>query len=172
VEITGNVVSGSLTGVYVRDSSAVVERNTVNRMTNHAVTVVGAATGTVVSDNTISGRGPSAVDIKRADAVMVGENDTSGWVSTKPFWTIVRNALQPLTIMWLSLGLVLVATALKGTRHRMRGLTHPYEAQRRLAEIVEPPRVPGVRPQLDDDAPVRSGRRTMPEVGGPAWPQP
>ncbi|GAA2722113.1 right-handed parallel beta-helix repeat-containing protein [Cellulomonas aerilata] len=166
VEITGNVISGALTGVYVRDSAALVERNTVNRVTNHAVTVTGATTGTVVTENTISGRGPSAVDVKRADAVQVGENDASTWVSTKPFWTHVRNALQPLTIMWLSLALVLIATALKGTRHRMRGLQHPYEAQRRLAELVEPPVVPAVVPR--DGTQLAAGRHGSADAGGAA----
>jgi len=149
VEITGNVVSGSPTGVYVRDSAAVVERNTFNRLTNHAVTVAGATRGTTVEENTISGRGPSAVDSKRAESVTVGENDLAGWDSTKPFWTIVRNTMQPLTIMWILLGLLLVTTALKGTRQRMHDKRHPYEAQRRLAEIVEPPVVLANRPAKD-----------------------
>lgn len=170
VQITGNVISGSPTGVHLRDSSAVVERNTLNRVTSHAVTVVGAAQGTLVEQNTISGKGPSAVDIKRAQAVTVGENDLAGWDSTKPFWTVVRNTMQPLTVMWLLLGLLLVTTALKGTRSRLRGLRHPYEAQRRLAEIVEPPVVLANHPPKGDGAgnSMVEGRHRVVGTGGAA----
>lgn len=135
--VTGNVVSDGPTAIYLRDSSAVIERNTVSDMTNHAVTLVGAASGTVVTENSLAGRGPSAVDAKRADGEVVRDNDTSEWTSTKPFWTVLRNALQPLTVMWLLLALVVVVTALRGGRRR-RSRTHPYLGQRRMAEIVEP----------------------------------
>ena len=135
--VTGNVVSDGPTAIYLRDSSAVVERNTVSGMTNHAVSLVGEASGTVVAENTLAGRGPSAVDGKRADGEVVRDNDTSGWTSTKPFWTTLRNALQPLTVMWLLLALVVVVTALRGGRRRL-SRRHPYVEQRRLAELVEP----------------------------------
>ncbi len=138
--ISGNVVSGGLDGIYVRDSSGTVERNTLNGQTVHGVTVVGAAEGTVVRENTLAGRGPSAVDHKRADGVTVEENDRHGWESTKPFWTVVKNALQPLTVMWILLALVVVGTALKGSRHRHQR-RDPYGAQRRLAEMVDPPTI-------------------------------
>ncbi|WP_129338039.1 right-handed parallel beta-helix repeat-containing protein [Cellulomonas endophytica] len=149
VGISGNVIAGSPTAVYVRDSTAVVERNTITAATSHAFTVVGASAGTVIEQNTAQGRGPSAIDVKRAEDVTVGENDLSAWTSTKPFWTIVRNTLQPLTVMWILLGLLLVATALAGTRHRRRRTrTHPYEAQRRLAELVQMPPLVRVEPAL------------------------
>lgn len=135
--VTGNVVSDGPTAIYLRDSSAVVERNTVSGVTNHAVSLVGEASGTVVAENTLAGRGPSAVDGKRADGEVVRDNDTSEWTSTKPFWTVVRNALQPLTVMWLLLALVVVVTALRGGRRRA-SRSHPYVEQRRLAELVEP----------------------------------
>ncbi|WP_298459160.1 right-handed parallel beta-helix repeat-containing protein [uncultured Cellulomonas sp.] len=136
--VSGNVIAGGPDGVYLRDSAAVVERNTLSGLTHHAITVVGAATGTVVEENTLAGRGPSAVDRKRSEGATVGENDTTSWESTKPFWTMVRNALQPLTVMWLGLALLVLATAVKGSRHRTVR-RDPYAPQRKMAEIREEP---------------------------------
>ncbi|WP_182113439.1 MULTISPECIES: right-handed parallel beta-helix repeat-containing protein [unclassified Actinotalea] len=138
VEITGNIISDSPTGVYVRDSSATVVRNTLDGLTNHAVTAIGLTPGTLVEANTVSGRGPSAVDVKRAEGATVGENDLSDWESTKPFWTAVRNTLQPLTLMWLALGLIVISTAVKGARQR-RERRHPYQEQAKMADLVEAP---------------------------------
>lgn len=136
--VSGNVITDGPNGVYLRDSSAVVERNTMSGLTNHAITVVGAAEGTVLAENTMAGRGPSAIDVKRAEGEVRRANDTAGWESTKPFWTVVRNAMQPLTVMWVLLGLVVLVTAVKGSRRRNER-RHPYEAQRRMAELVQPP---------------------------------
>jgi hypothetical protein len=167
--ISGNVISGGPDGVYLRDSSAVVQRNTLSGLTNHAITVVGAARGTVVEENTFAGRGPSAVDRKRSQGTTVGENDTTSWESTKPFWTRVRNALQPLTVMWILLGLVVVGTAVKGSRHRdVR--QEPYGAQKRMSELTEAPVVTTVLApagrHVDDDRLVLSGA-TAAEPGRP-----
>jgi len=151
VTVTGNVVSDGPTGIYLRDSTATVDRNTVTGMTNHAVSLVGDAEGTVVAENTFAGRGPSAVDAKRAQGEEVRDNDTSEWTSTKPFWTVVRNALQPLTIMWLLLALIVIVTALRGGR-RGSAQRHPYSEQKRLAELVEPGTAFRVLPD-DDESP-------------------
>ncbi|GIG29383.1 right-handed parallel beta-helix repeat-containing protein [Cellulomonas marina] len=148
--LTGNIIAGGPDGIYVRDSAATIQRNTFSEHSLHAVTLVGTVAGTVVSENTMGGRGPSAIDRKRSEGAEIGENDTSGWASTKPFWTVVRNAMQPLTVMWTLLALLLVGTAVAGSRkRRQRGFRHPYESQRRLAELVEPPVRVGVVPSRD-----------------------
>jgi hypothetical protein len=135
------VVSGSPDGVYLRDSTGSIERNTLTRLTSHAVTLVGDTSGTLIEENTFAGRGPSAIDRKRSEGSTVRNNDAGGWESTKPFWTVVRNALQPLTVMWILLGLVVVGTAIKGSRSRT-GRRHPYQDQRRLSELIEEPQEP------------------------------
>ncbi|WP_309133875.1 right-handed parallel beta-helix repeat-containing protein [Cellulomonas sp.] len=136
--VSGNVVEDGPNGVYLRDSVADVRRNTMSGMTLHGVTLVGATEGAVVRENDLAGRGPSAVDVKRATGAEVADNDTSGWTSTKPFWTVVRNAAQPLTVMWVLLGLLVLVTALRGLG-RPRERRHPYAAQARMAEIVGRP---------------------------------
>ncbi|QGQ20234.1 right-handed parallel beta-helix repeat-containing protein [Cellulomonas sp. JZ18] len=136
--VSGNVVEDGPNGVYLRDAVADVRRNTMSGMTLHGVTLVGATEGAVVRENDLAGRGPSAVDAKRATGAEVADNDTSGWTSTKPFWTVVRNAAQPLTVMWVLLGLLVLVTALRGLG-RPRERRHPYAAQARMAEIVGRP---------------------------------
>ena len=172
--VSGNVVSGATTGLFLRDSTATVERNTMSGLTNHAVTLVGATEGSTVAENTLAGRGPSAIDRKRADGVTVGENDLSSWENTKPFWTVVRNALQPLTVLWLSLALIVVVTAVRGARHRTAGRRHPYQAQRRMAELTGPPVLPGTVVRHDgthgDGAPG-GGVRPTPSQGPGAGPE-
>ncbi|QTE29047.1 right-handed parallel beta-helix repeat-containing protein [Pengzhenrongella sicca] len=135
---SGNVVTGGPDGVYLRDSSAVIERNTLSALTSHAITLVGLVPATSVTENTLSGRGPSVIDRKRSDGAVVEGNDSDGWESTKPFWTMVRNGLQPLTVMWILLALLVVGTAVKGSRRRSDRL-HPYLAQRTMGEIVAAP---------------------------------
>lgn len=133
--VSGNVVSDGENGIYVRDSTADVYRNTVSGMTRHAITLVGDVAGTTVEENGVAGRGPSAIDVKRSDGAEVSDNDQSDWTSTKPFWTLVRNAAQPLTVMWVLLALIVVVTALRGLGRPARR-RHPYAAQMRLAEIA------------------------------------
>lgn len=146
--VSGNVVEDGPNGVYLRDAVAEVRRNTMSGMTVHGVTLVGATEGAVVRENDIAGRGPSAVDVKRAQGAEVADNDTGGWTSTKPFWTVVRNAAQPLTVLWALLGLLVLVTAIRGLG-RPRERRHPYEAQARMAEIVGRPANDAPLPQPD-----------------------
>ncbi|QCB94509.1 right-handed parallel beta-helix repeat-containing protein [Cellulomonas shaoxiangyii] len=138
--VSGNVLDDGSNGIYLRDAVADVRRNTVSGMTLHAVTLVGDVGTTVVTENDLAGRGPSAVDRKRVTGteLEVTGNDEGGWASTKPFWTVVRNAAQPLTVMWVLLGLLVVVTAVRGAG-RPRTRTHPYAEQARLSTIVGRP---------------------------------
>jgi hypothetical protein len=124
--VSGNIVSGGLTSVYVRDSEASVSRNTLADATGHAVSLVGVVRGTTLTENTISGRGPSAIDGKRAvDLARDGwRNDLGGWRDTTPLLVTLKRLAQPLTLLWVGLAGLLVFTALRGSRDR--GRSHPY----------------------------------------------
>ncbi len=125
--VSGNIVTGSQTALYVRDSQVDVVRNTVTGATSHGVSLVGAVAGTTVEQNTFAGRGPSAVDTQRAEGAELrrSDNETAGWSDTTPWLVTLKRFLQPLTLMWLGLGLLVVVTAARGLRSRHE-LTHPY----------------------------------------------
>ncbi|MEJ1105703.1 MULTISPECIES: right-handed parallel beta-helix repeat-containing protein [unclassified Kribbella] len=125
--VSGNIVSGGGTSVYIRDSAASVQRNTLSDADSHAVSLVGVVSATKVTENTISGRGPSAIDTKRAADVNMRrwKNDDDHWHDTTPFLVTLKRFLQPLTAMWLALAALLIFTAARGTR-RIRRIVHPY----------------------------------------------
>lgn len=125
--VTGNIVSGGNTSVYVRDSAATVQRNTLSDADSHAISLVGSVNATKVTENTISGRGPSAIDTKRAADVNMHrwKNDEDHWHDTTPFVVTLKRFLQPLTAMWLLLAALLIFTAARGAR-RVRRVVHPY----------------------------------------------
>jgi hypothetical protein len=125
--VSGNIVDGGDTSVYVRDSETKIQANTLTGADMHAVSLVGSLGSTVVTDNTIGGRGASAIDTQRAtDLDRDGwENELSGWQDTTPFLVTLKRFLQPLTLMWLILGTLLVVTAIRGVRKR-HIKQHPY----------------------------------------------
>jgi Right handed beta helix region len=125
--VSGNVVSGGRTSIYVRGATVAVKRNTLTDADMHAVTLVGELGSTQVTENTISGRGPSAIDAKRADGVTMRQwhNDDAHWHDTTPFYVTLKKFLQPLTALWLALATLLLFTAVRGTR-RIRRIRHPY----------------------------------------------
>jgi hypothetical protein len=125
--VTGNMVKGGTTSVYVRDSVAYVENNTLSDAEQHAISLVGDVQGTSLTGNTISGRGPSAVDAQRAQGAdrKAWDNDTSRWQDTTPFLVTLKRFLQPLTAVWSVLALLLLFTAVHGARAR-RQKRHPY----------------------------------------------
>ncbi|MCW2851984.1 MAG: right-handed parallel beta-helix repeat-containing protein [Nocardioides sp.] len=144
--VSGNMVTGGETSLYLRDSEAAMQNNTLTGATNHGVSMVGAVGASVLDANTISGRGPSAIETNRADDVDRSgwDNDTGGWHDTTPFLVTVKHFAQPLTVMWLALGGLLLFTALRGagTRPERR---HPYADKTPLhdpAGIIARGRVP------------------------------
>ena len=58
--IRNNEVRGSATAIYNRNAQSIIVGNSISEVSKHGITVVGQAAGTVVTDNTISGRGPAA----------------------------------------------------------------------------------------------------------------
>jgi len=125
--VSGNIVTGGETSLYVRGSDAQIQRNTLSDAAVHAVSLVGDVAGLTLQDNTFSGRGPSAVDAQRAPDVALGDfdNESGGWEDTTPWVVTLKRFLQPLTLMWTLLGLLVLGTAVRGWR-RPRFFAHPY----------------------------------------------
>ena len=145
--VSGNIISGGSTSVYVRDSATAVQRNTLSDATSHAVSLVGAVNATKVTENTISGRGPSAIDTKRAADVNMRSwrNDDGNWHDTTPFLVTLKRFLQPLTAMWLGLAALLIFTAARGTR-KIRRIVHPYADK---APVTDGQAVPATAVPID-----------------------
>jgi Right handed beta helix region len=133
--VSGNIVAGGATNVYVRDAVAQVENNTLKDAAMHAVSFVGAVGASSLDENTITGQGPSAIETERAPDFEVDgwRNDTAGWHDTTPFLTTLKRFAQPLTVLWTLLAALLLFSAVRGTRSR--GLKeHPYADKRPIAE--------------------------------------
>jgi hypothetical protein len=129
--VWGNRVTGARTAIQVRDARVAVTGNVVARATNHAVSVIGAAEGSSLVDNTIAGRGPSGLDTYRLDPeVSVGSsgNDIDGWTRDRDdreyFATFIPT--HPMLFLWVMFLGVPLAFALQGRRRRVPVGTAPY----------------------------------------------
>ncbi len=131
-----NSIAGADIGIYLRDSNARVERNVISDVSNHGVTLIGTATGSLVLSNTVSGSGPSAIDAARASGVVVGANGQSHWTNTKPLSVVLASIFQPLTVLWILLGLIVVISALSGVGKKYSGFRHPYANLVPLVELT------------------------------------
>ena len=125
--VSGNIVTGGATSVYLRDAVAQINNNTLNDASSHAVSMVGDVGASLLTENTISGSGPSAIETERAEDVDRDRwnNDTSGWNDTTPFLVTLKRFAQPLTVLWIVLGGLLLFTAVRGVRH-LESKGHPY----------------------------------------------
>ncbi|WP_405985208.1 right-handed parallel beta-helix repeat-containing protein [Streptomyces sp. NBC_00872] len=137
--VTGNIIEGTETGVYVRDSQAEVRGNTVQEATNHGISLVGDIDKSTVSYNVVAGVGPSAVDTSRAHGgVTVKENQTFAWHDTSAFWVKFKHYASPMTLLWVSILLLILFSALLGARRSSRrgGVerlgVHPYADKKPL----------------------------------------
>ena len=145
--VAGNVITGTETALYLRDSNGVVNGNTVESAGRHALTLRGPVAGTQITGNTLSGTGTSVMDVDRAVGSYVNsDNNTRGWHKTAGFWTWVKRILKPMNIIWF-LVFLLVGVSMYRSRDAtmrigQRG-AHPYEHQQKL-----------------EDRPVRLLRRT------------
>lgn len=135
--VTGNIVDGAATGVYVRDSVVEVRGNTVQDARSHGITLVGRVGGSTVSNNVISGVGPSPIDVSRARGkVRNKENQSFSWYDTRSFWRKVRHYASPMTMLWVGIFSVIIFAAVKGTRKRISDRkTHPYLDKRPLDSL-------------------------------------
>ena len=135
--VQGNTVVGGDIGIYLRDAYGLVDRNVIEDVGNHAITLIGTAAVTTISNNTVSGTGPSAIDVSRARDTVLEDNNAEEWRSTKPLDVILRGIFQPLTVMWLSLGLLVVITAITGIRRKRTGIVHPYANLAPLSSLTK-----------------------------------
>lgn len=106
VAIERNVLRDALTGVQVTDTTASIIGNDIRDMAVHGVALIGRADRSAVTDNHISGRGPSALDTNRLTlgaVVNAVHNDESLWTvdrdSLRYVITLLRT--QPLVLLWL-----------------------------------------------------------------------
>lgn len=144
--VSGNIVTGAETGIYLRDSTAEVTGNTVKGAALHAVTLVGKDTGSRVSDNVLSGVGTSAVSSSRSSGShVVSGNDTIGWHDTTPLLTRALRLLHPTTLVWIGVFSLIVLAGVKGrttrrqhtsgsSRALLAGL--PYQDKTPLPKVI------------------------------------
>jgi hypothetical protein len=115
----------------VRDAAVSVTDNVVAEATDHAVSLVGAAKGSSLVGNTISGRGPSGLDTFRLApevSVRVSGNDIEGWTQDRNDWEYWKQFVpnHPMLALWaLVLGLQL-RFAVPARRRRVPVGTAPY----------------------------------------------
>ncbi|GAA1799723.1 right-handed parallel beta-helix repeat-containing protein [Planosporangium flavigriseum] len=137
--VTGNVVEGVKTAIYVRDSAAEVRGNTIQQATSHGITFIGQTRGSVISYNVVAGVGPSALDTGRANSDMViSRNQTFAWHDTSSFWVKFRHYASPMTLLWTGILLVILFAAMKGGPRvsGRRSARHPYADK---APLPSPP---------------------------------
>lgn len=148
--VTGNTITDTRIGIYLRDSVATVTNNQLTGIRGHGVTVVGQGAGTVIETNAIAGVGSSAVDLARAEGVEVDRNanEVSEWRLHSAWEQFFRALTRPLTLMWILLAAVLVFTALAGLRRGPRQVgVSPYDGAAPLSSLTrglaDPATVPG-----------------------------
>jgi hypothetical protein len=125
-KVTGNRITGGDTGIYVRDAQAEITGNTLTEISNHAITLLGDVKHTAVAGNALAGYGSTAIWKEESSAVTLGENDLLGWFPAFTVERVMDSIFQPLTVVWLLLGaLLLVTAAAKGRRSRDTVLS-PY----------------------------------------------
>lgn len=147
--VFGNLVIGGDIAIYVRDSKAEVTRNTIQEVSSHGVTMVGATNGSTIAQNLIDGQGNSPIDTVRGKGVTVSDNNKSpGWVYQNIKERVLRVVTKPMTMLWTILALLLLLTAFRGFRYRGSGFGNPYRDRTPLTAltrgIVDPATVPGV----------------------------
>jgi len=137
VDVSDNDIDAAATGVAVRGAVATVQGNTVSGATQHAVALVGRATGSRIEDNTLSGQGPSALAVARLKApttVLVAANDDKGWRVDKDLTWAQQLENHPLLLLWLPILLLpLTAGVITVRRRRTRSERSRGHARARLS---------------------------------------
>src|SRR5215207_3074272 len=121
------------TGVRIAGASASVEDNAFSEVSNHAVTLVGDATGSRVTGNTVAGTGSTPIHDDAAGGYIAG-NDTEQWKKEVTPTSVVNTVAQPLTLVWVGLAALLLFTAITGARKRHS--RDPYSDHRPLTELT------------------------------------
>ncbi|MBT2594542.1 right-handed parallel beta-helix repeat-containing protein [Arthrobacter sp. ISL-72] len=159
--VSGNSIIGGETGVFLRNAEARIALNTMAGITKHGITALGSAAHEIAG-NTIAGTGPSALYEKGTRAPVTDTNNTRAWTTTRPFWAQVATFFQPLTIVWTVLALIVVFTALRGTRHKGKTL-HPYGDQASLSSFTADGTPPAIALPPDGHA---DGTGSLTGIGG------
>lgn len=118
--VEGNAVSGAEVGIFVRNAGGDIRDNRIEKASMHAISLVGSTGLSSVTNNTVSGVGPSAVDVVRTKNASVSGNNAAGWEGTKPVDVTMRSIFQPLTVLWIVLGTLVFITAFLGIGRRKR----------------------------------------------------
>lgn len=132
--VTDNRIRGGDTGVYVRNATAEVTGNVLESISNHGVTLVGDVSDTNVRGNTVSGDGSTAIAAEQSSGAVVTDNNLLGWAPAYTVEKAVNSVFQPLTLIWLLLGGLLVVTALTRQRKTER-IRSPYAERVPLASL-------------------------------------
>jgi parallel beta-helix repeat protein len=136
-KVAGNIVNGTKTAIYLRDSSGSIIGNTVQSASRHGVTLIGNANGSRITGNTFSGAGTSVLDDDRSRGTVAATgNNTKGWHNTAGLASQIKRVAKPMNIIWACVFLLVLVSALRsrssGLRIGRRGV-HPY-GQRELEE--------------------------------------
>ncbi|MVZ99150.1 right-handed parallel beta-helix repeat-containing protein [Actinomadura sp. LD22] len=136
--VSGNVISGGKTALYVRDANGTFNGNTVQSAHRHGITLRGNVNGTVITGNTLSGAGTSVMDVDRATGkYQNANNNIKGWHKTAGFVTWLKRIFKPMNVIWAGVFLLVAISMFRsrGTRLRIGSLgAHPYAAQDKLEE--------------------------------------
>lgn len=124
--VSGNSITGGDTGIYVRDATADVSGNTLDRISNHGITLLGAVDKTSVAGNTVGGNGSSAIWTEASTGAILGENDELSWVPAYTVERVVKSVFQPLTFIWFVLAALLLITAVARGRNAQGVIRSPY----------------------------------------------
>ena len=158
-KVTDNKVTNTAIGIYARDAGGNFQDNRISAVTNHGISLLGSTGNSTIVGNTISGIGPSAIDVGRTTNSAVRSNDVSGWHGTKPLLVVVHSILQPLTILWVVIGLAVIFSVLFVRRRRT--IADPFAGQAPLATftrgIVERDRIEA----LATDTAAREGAHDL-----------
>lgn len=133
--VEGNTITGSETGVNVRNAEAEITGNIVSGVTAHAVALVGNVAGTTVAGNDLGGDGSTAVRSEGSTGAVLGENVTERWRPAATVESVLRFVFQPLTVIWLGLGVLLVSTAATRKDRQFGRFRDPYEERVPLTSL-------------------------------------
>jgi hypothetical protein len=139
VTVAANDVERVEIGVYVRNAEAIVRDNTVADATIHGITLTGRLAGTHATGNELTGTGPTAIDSDRAIGARVEGNIVDGWAASRSLAQIVATVMQPLTIVWLLVSVLVVVAVLSrlgAGRKRNDPLRDPRSLQSMSRGIV------------------------------------
>ncbi|WP_166871423.1 right-handed parallel beta-helix repeat-containing protein [Salinibacterium sp. ZJ450] len=133
VYIGRNSIVGGETGIYLRNAVGDVVDNTISHAAIHGITLVGSTTGSTVTENTVTGAGPSAIYADRSRGAIVERNEVDGWTESRSLDAVLAGIFQPLTIVWVIVMLIVVLSVVARARARAAGIRHPYESHQPLS---------------------------------------